>query len=60
MATLMSLVGADDGSVDQLGRLNELPGHSAKISDHYRQALLRGLIDQAAHATSTDPAAFTG
>ena len=36
---LMSLVGAGHGPVDELGSLNEQPDHSAKIGDHYREAL---------------------
>jgi hypothetical protein len=62
MATLMPLVGAGDGPVDELGSLNEQPDHSAKqIGDYYREALLLKLFDQAARATVNLPGgAFTG
>lgn len=56
MATLMPLVGAGDGLVDELGSLNEQPDHSAKqIGDYFREALLLKLLDQAAHATVNLP-----
>jgi hypothetical protein len=46
MATLMPLVGAGDGLVDELGSLNEQPDHSAKqIGDYFREALLVKLLD---------------
>jgi hypothetical protein len=36
MASLMPLVGAGDGLVDELGSLNEQPDHSARlIGDYY-------------------------
>lgn len=56
MATLMLLVGAGDGPVDQLASLNEQPDHSAKlIGDYFREALLLKLLDQTAHATVNLP-----
>jgi hypothetical protein len=52
MATLLPLVGAGDGQVDELGSLNAQPDHSTKqIGDYFREALLLKLLDQAAHAT---------
>jgi hypothetical protein len=56
MATLLPLVGAGVGPVDELGSLNAQPDHSAKqIGDYFHEALLLKLLDQAAHATVNLP-----